>query len=82
MVNTKEIESNLGNLMSRDSLSKELLLEHLENLKNIENQADKATTHGGLDSILSESLASNQPFWLRFSRFNEAILETSRIVLK
>lgn len=28
-----------------------------------------------LDSLLEESLASNQPFWLRFSRYNDAIID-------
>ncbi len=28
-----------------------------------------------LDNLLEESLASNQPFWLRFSRYNDAIID-------
>lgn len=28
-----------------------------------------------LDTLLEESLASKQPFWLRFSRYNDAIID-------
>ena len=31
-----------------------------------------------LDNLLEESLASNQPFWLRFSRYNDAIIDAMR----
>lgn len=50
------------------------------NAINATGRVSKSDVHSRLhqtqlDSLLEESLASNQPFWLRFSRYNDAIID-------